>query len=99
MGQGYDRIKKGSDIDSYIQLKEPVPLTEEILIKAGFEFIQRGEEVYEQSWCINQKEIVWGPCANGAFCHDFLLGGEITDLHQLQNLFYCLSGKELEIEL
>ncbi|MNT82871.1 hypothetical protein D3C72_2226620 [compost metagenome] len=80
---------------------EPIALSEEWLVKFGFEkFEFEYDEGSETSYVLEKK--------NG---HQFVLNedlqpmdGEIAMLdykleyvHQLQNLFYCLTGSELEI--
>ena len=77
---------------------EPIPLTEEILLKAGFEYwggykhkLLRGVrgavlcEVDDEYWLLNNSYKS--------------LYVKFKYLHQLQNLVFSLSGKELEIEL
>ena len=76
---------------------EPIPLTEEWLIKMGFEYIEIGEEVFEQNWVLSGHEILCGPANEGLFYHDFLNGGLVQYVHTLQNLIYALTGKELTI--
>ena len=95
-----EQIPYGSDIDS-AGLMEPIQLSEEWLIKFGFEkFEFEYDEGNEISYVLEKK--------NG---HQFVLSedlqpmdGEIAMLdykleyvHQLQNLFYCLTGVELAI--
>lgn len=69
-----------------------IELTPEILKKCGFEFKPTGEEVYEQIWKIGAFEI-WEH--DSGFCHDFHHGGDVNHLHQLQNLYFALTGEEL----
>ena len=76
---------------------EPIPLTEEILLKCGFEDlgdlllinIQGGEISYEYG------------CIYLGMGHYYQESNqlEIKNLHQLQNLYYSLTGKEINIEL
>ncbi len=97
-----EQIPYGSDIDS-AGLMEPIRLSEEWLVKFGFEkFEFEYEEGFETTYVLEKK--------NG---HQFVLNddlqpmdGEIAMLdykleyvHQLQNLFYCLTGVELAIKL
>lgn len=73
---------------------EPIPLTEEILLKAGFEKRQDTMwTIYNKSWISLYK----------------MMGGkyyEVEDtytslkyVHSLQNLYFALTGEELEIDL
>ncbi len=69
---------------------EPIPLTEEILLKCGFEkvagFYSSKDEILE----LTCDFIVWKPNTKKL---------EIKYLHQLQNLYFALTGEELEINL
>jgi hypothetical protein len=76
-----------------------IPLTPEILEKAGFVYKESGDEVFEQEWHIDGHELIWGPTSDNSYCCDYHCGNEIQYLHQLQNLYFALTGEELEIEL
>lgn len=71
---------------------KPIELTEEILLKFGFEI--DCDEVYKDNVCLEYFN-------DGLFYSDFssyrISKEPILYLHQLQNLFFVLSGKELEI--
>lgn len=66
---------------------KPIQLTEKILLKCGF--------VYDGMYRIKGMSI-W-------MCNDMFLcyknGVIIQHLHQLQNLYFALTGEELKIEL
>lgn len=96
-----EQIPYGSDIDS-AGLMEPIKLTADWLTKFGFEkFDFEYEEGIEITYVLEKK--------NG---HQFVLSddfqpmdGEIAMLdykllyvHQLQNLFFCLTGEELVLK-
>ena len=68
---------------------KPIPLTLEILAKAGFDNFEDGwYSLFDFTWNIYDKVPMWmGVKIN---CHY---------LHQLQNLYFALTGKELNIEL
>src|SRR5690606_25206485 len=75
---------------------EPIPLTEEVLRKAGFEFIN------EAGGFANEKHIIYW---NGEWwsVHPFCTNDNdcvinINSLHQLQNLYFALTGQELEVK-
>ena len=75
----------------------PIPLTEEILVKCGF---VRTGLLYELGDCHfglkihNDKFLL----ANPTYQMVYELGN-LVYLHQLQNLFYALTGEELNVEL
>jgi hypothetical protein len=75
------------DINSYLEDEiEPIPLTEEWLIKFGFE---RWNDVYNNFYHkLNGVEIENGNIYVGH-------GNEIKYAHQLQNLYFALTGEEL----
>lgn len=92
--QGTEIRVDGSDIKwfedgSYLGI-EPIPLTEEWFVRFGF---NKANEYYKKQ------------------CNDFVLGIRIEDffmpyishtklihVHQLQNLYFALTGEELEIK-
>jgi len=87
---------------------EPIPLTEEILLKCGFEKID--DMVYYpdkkiRSLYINTLILRINTCSNLFEFHfqhrvsSMYENVEVKSLHQLQNLFHALTSKELEVEL
>lgn len=68
----------------------PIPLTEEILLKAGFEF-RNGVFAKDGLRLMN--------IANKYFRANFPIKVDVQYLHQLQNLFFALMGEEIKIEL
>ena len=89
----YDSINMDlQDCDGIeINLLKPIPLTEEILLKCGFRKLDKYTFVI-----------------GGLFIHSRKLGfvfhlGKrkiiLSSLHQLQNLYFALTNKELEINL
>lgn len=87
-------FRKGS-----IKTKEPefIPLTEDILVKAefhwqGFSGFDVFTHVYEQGFQITFKD-------GEFYFNGYFIGVKLKYLHQLQNLYYALTGKELTIEL
>ena len=87
-------IDKGWEVES--KYCEPIPITEGILLRCGFEnpaysFI--GEifhltewDDYPLNWCVAMNK------NNAIVVH------KLKYLHQLQNLFFALTGKELEMK-
>lgn len=104
MGLGYGKI----DLDNikYHRFFDPIPLSEEILLKAGFE----SHEIVNGLYYILSKNIVISITIEGSN----VLNVEISNtnitgvspdkdnfqyLHQLQNLYFALTGEELSINL
>ena len=70
----------------------PIELTEEILLESGF------EKDYDEIFLDN----VYLKYFNNELFYSGFTGYKVSDepilyVHQIQNLFYCLQGKELEI--
>jgi len=76
----------------FLENIEPIPLTEEWLLKFGFEIKQGrfGNEYWGKInlYTSSDKKIV--------FCFDGYLKG-IKYVHQLQNLYFALTGNELTL--
>jgi hypothetical protein len=100
--QRYFTIKTGEDIDCVDEGFEPIPLTPEILEKCGFNW-----SIYHQAFHKHDDEhkiYDINEChPNGfqfsTFKKNQLIGVPFYYLHQLQNLYMCLSGEELEVNL
>lgn len=70
---------------------EPIPITEELLLKFGFENGIDEMTFYNNLICIYWKK----------FDNYFEINGEnyfITELHMFQNLYWALCGEELTIK-
>ena len=82
---------------------ESIPLTEEILLKCGFEKYEKGEDVFFKKGDFFHlcKFDVYG--GFGYECGDNLGGNYINNridyLHQLQNIYVISIGEELEVKL
>lgn len=82
---GLDRIKS-------------IPLTPQILEKCGFVndlSIDRPDYRQTAKWVYN-KFVIWADWVGGQCMYD---GVSIKTVHQLQNLFFALTGEELIINL
>ena len=83
-----------NDLDSNYPLTKPIPLTEEWLVKFGFEIALNGY------W--NKKEDFMVELHNEGI--EIIVDAErirlfhITYVHQLQNLYFALTGEELNIQ-
>jgi len=89
MGIGVDVITKDNHY-TYEDFKEPIPLTEEWLLKFGFEYSDLNGD--SGLWKIPPFQI-YGKY--NQFIYDYRL--DVNYVHQLQNLFYYLCGEELKI--
>jgi hypothetical protein len=80
----------------------PISLTEEILFKCGFNKIYVTDPQLENSqskWYIDDLEIFKFEDNHEYLFFSFGQDFKIIYLHQLQNLYFELTGKELEIKL
>lgn len=93
----------------YIHLFEPIPITPEILEKCGFEYKPcgiSGSDMWQGMGFWNIKNCDWVSFRGGFFRTkpiELILTGyfnsRIQYLHQLQNLYFALTGEELEVNL
>ena len=98
-----DIVRIFEDIGSFNYA--PIPITEDILLKCGFEKHSNSNEFWnlytlKNGWYISQALHIEDSAGVNFGC--FYWSGEfieIKHLHQLQNLFFCLCGKELTIKL
>jgi hypothetical protein len=86
--------------NGYIKF-EPIPLTEEWLIKMGFEKSVDTTNLFVKIENINevQYEITFNEKVGcSLYAEEFWLKDEIKYVHTLQNLYYALCGEELTIK-
>jgi len=103
----FDTVRlSGDGINSqqqiYCQGVSPIALTEEILLKCGFNKIYVTDPQLENSqskWYIDDLEIFKFEDNHEYLFFSFGQDFKIIYLHQLQNLYFELTGKELEIKL
>jgi len=87
---------------------KPIPLTEDILLDCGFSITCDPENVhYKINVCneYNEKFVINRKVGYNVFyiqhkdCNDYLhFTTQIKYVHQLQNLYFALTGKELEFK-
>lgn len=82
---------------------EPIPLTEEILLKCNLKFDTDGFWHLTENVLFKDSDIVsikgYQPYSFNLIDEVNSFGVKIINLHQLQNLFHALTGQELTIEL
>ena len=96
-----------ADIDELLCVIEPIPLTPEVLEKCGFDFIPEWDypdRSKGDAWIL--KPYIVSETDNNIYGISWLIGGifsscptEVKHLHQLQNLYFALTGEELNIQL
>jgi len=74
------------------ELYEPIPLTEEWLLKFGF--IDTGSYYLKGAFSIAKMPWTNGKIGLYAYAMDYSM--ELKYVHQLQNLYFALTGEELE---
>lgn len=90
----------------------PIPITEKLLLKCGFKYVgaEINGEIVQQFFLSDLKNICFGRNNNGIYLCTLYNNGyaeidrlsiikRVTYLHQLQNLYFDLTGKELEVTL
>lgn len=86
---------------------EPIPLTEDLLLRCGFKINKNNNYIlsWSENYCMKFKHIEFEIVDNDVFCSFWIGDGknkmllDIQYLHQLQNLYFALTGKELEVKL
>lgn len=83
----------------FSEFYEPIPLTEEILLKCGFEKYSEGNFVlgnFILSYLTTDENFEFEYKVSGI---DSWLLKDIKYLHQLQNLYFALTNEELTVNL
>ena len=95
----FERMDDVDFISSFIEKFEPIPLTEEWLLKFGFEEVEYKNSV--NGWVIDSK--IWFEVSKFNYNH-FMWSDDSRDIftelkhvNQLQNLYHALTGNELTI--
>ena len=95
----------GKDFTALYDNLNPIPLTEEILLKAGFEKCRKGCSLNvggeSFDYYIKDKFVIWDHKHRGYSLESIRSQGFIlyNFLHQLQNLFFALTGEEIKIDV
>lgn len=78
-----------------ISLLKPIRITATLLRKLGFHFTPEGDDACEQIWRSEEGFKIWEH-SKGFSCD--LIDDDVKSLHQLQNLHFFLTRKELYIQ-
>ena len=73
----------------------PIPLTEEILLKCGFRKSKSGTYLFDK-FSFDLSDFEFGVESDYYY---LTVAENIKSLHQLQNLYFALTGQDLEIKL
>lgn len=96
---GYNNF--GSFVYWYCNDFEPIPLTEEWLLKFGF--AHKFDNIYTYPFRISDNLVVemkfegWAENIS-LFTNGFFSSNSVKYVHQLQNLYFSLTGQELTIK-
>lgn len=77
----------------YIKQITPIPLTEEWLVKFGFE-----KQMFEPCNTYSKNRILIDWRVVGNRFEEYFYKTEVKYVHQLQNLYFALTGEELTIK-
>ena len=86
-------IVPGYSPPATIDFFEPIPLTEEWLKRLGLEY---NGAYWECEWCYFELDYYKDHFINGVNACEYNHGIEIKYVHQLQNLYFSLTGQELK---
>jgi hypothetical protein len=92
-----EMIQKATGMRTNGGRRQPIELTGQILIKCGFSKNIDYKLYLDDCYLVSDGEEVWAAKEFNDMEFTFSIG--YSYLHQLQNLYYCLTGKELEIKL
>jgi hypothetical protein len=92
------RTPQGNLINADIELIKPIPLTEEWLLKFGFELLTDKKEGYKNTSYSHGKIPILLYWDGSRLSTTFWQGNEMRFVHQLQNLIFALTGTELTIK-
>ena len=83
------------ELEDALDLLEPIPLTEEWLLKFGFEKLCSTEKGFKQNvYSMRNPSLQIYELSKG-YGVSFWIGNELKYVHQLQNLYFALTNEEL----
>jgi len=100
-----DIVKYGNLFKAKYDDLRPIPLTEDILLKCGFEKHRKGYSLNvggeSFDYYINGKFVIWYHKYKGYSLDTISKSGDVfyNSLHQLQNLFKVLVGNDLNVNV
>jgi|LakMenE18May11ns_1017448.scaffolds.fasta_scaffold9325101_1 hypothetical protein len=90
-------------LSEYVDYLKPIPLTEEWLLKLGF--YRRNDRIYSKLYGVDEIDGVFqlqkfedGYEFRTSFDSEWFYTPPIYHVHQLQNLYFALTGEELTIK-
>ena len=99
-----DIVKDQEEYQGFIEEAKPIPLDEDWLLKFGFEFQEdespRGMKLYvnnDWSFCILEEFGTFSYAETQGEDYEYFDVKCLRTVHQLQNLYYALTGEELTI--
>lgn len=81
--------------DAVLSIFQPIELTEEWLKRFGFEWSIYHQAFHKDGFEFDLNEQFNSSYIFSTFKRQLYIGREIKYVHQLQNLFMCLTGEEL----
>lgn len=84
--------------DAILSVFQPIPLTEEWLLKFGFEWSIFHQAFHKDNFVFDLNEFDVGIYSMTTFKRGHVLNQRIEYVHQLQNLYFALTGEELKTE-
>lgn len=95
----YGNVVKITVIDETTHWAKPIQLTEEWLLKLGFEFGIQLQDFTKGKYKFVQlkNKIIYGDFSEVGIFY-FNITTKLLYVHQLQNLYFALTGEELTIE-
>lgn len=88
------------EYNQFIEFIQPIKLNEELLLKCGLKKVLGG--IGWDKFIKDGVELSFAPLVGGGYIPVYRFNNDyikIRFLHQLQNLFYTLTQKELEVKL
>jgi hypothetical protein len=94
-----EKIEKNYINNFSITSIKPIPITEEWLLKLGFEIERKQNGDLQADFNKSRFNVYYKNSYNGfLFCDNDTVLTTINHIHQLQNLYFVLTGEELKIK-